>query len=129
MAHDQAIGTACSLGNLELNAFLPLVAHALLTSLDLLTNASDVFRRLCVEGIEADEVRCRQHVENATAAVTALVEVIGYDQAQIVASRARAEAKSLRDIVTETGILTGEQFDQLITPEAVTRLGSPDKRV
>jgi aspartate ammonia-lyase len=128
MANDWALTMASSLGNLELNAFLPLVADCLLESLDLLANACDVFRRLCVEGIEVDEERCRRHVENATAAVTALVAAIGYEKAQQVAGQARAEAKSLRQVVIETGVLTADQFDQLVAPEAVTRLGSPDRR-
>ncbi|MFW6161953.1 MAG: aspartate ammonia-lyase, partial [Planctomycetota bacterium] len=90
MANDQAIATACSMGNLELNAFLPLVADALLGSLSLLANASDIFRRRCVAGIEADEARCRRHVHGATATVTALVEPLGYETAQAIAQTARA---------------------------------------
>jgi aspartate ammonia-lyase len=128
MANDQALTTACSLGNLELNAFLPLVADCLLDSLDLLTNACDVFRRLCVEGIEANEQRCRQQVRSATATVTALVERIGYETAQTLVSRASAEGKSVRELAIETGLLTAEEFDQLIAREAVMRLGSPDRR-
>ena len=61
-------------GNLELNQFLPLVADSLLTSLDLLTGACDIFARLCVAGIEADEEQCRWHVAGSTATVTALVD-------------------------------------------------------
>lgn len=125
MAHDQAITQACSLGNLELNAFLPLVADALLTSLELLANACSLLRRLCVEGIEADEQRCRQNVENSTAVVTALVESIGYEAAQSVAAAARAEHRTIRAMVVERGLITSEQFDQLVSPEAVMRLGSP----
>ncbi len=125
MAHDQAITLACSLGNLELNAFLPLVADALLDSLDLLTNAGDVFRRLCVEGLEADEAHCRRQVENATACVTALVAAVGYEQAQRIAAAARERGRTIREAAIESGALSAEQFDALITPEAVTRLGSP----
>jgi aspartate ammonia-lyase len=125
MAHDQAITTACSLGNLELNAFLPLVADALLTSLDLLTNACSIFRRLCVEGIEADEARCRAHVESSTATVTALVGRLGYETAQEVASAAQRDKKTIRQVVLERKLLTAEEFDLLIGPEATNRLGSP----
>ena len=123
MAHDQAITTACSLGNLELNAFLPLVADALLTSLDLLTNACSIFRRLCVEGIEADEARCRAHVESSTATVTALVSRIGYAAAQEVALAAQREGKTVRQVVVARGLLTADEFDTLIGPEATMKLG------
>ena len=74
MANDQAIAQACAAGNLELNPFLPLVAECLLESLDLLAAACDMFAPRCVAGIEADEARCRRHVESTTAMLTALVE-------------------------------------------------------
>jgi aspartate ammonia-lyase len=125
MANDQAITMACSLGNLELNAFLPLVADALLGSLDLLRRACGIFYSLCVVGIEPNEERCRRQIEGATATVTALVERIGYYAAQEVAQAAQTEGRSVRDIVVERGLLSGEEFDGLISPESVNRLGSP----
>jgi len=71
----------CAAGSLELNAFLPLIADCLLENLDVLARADDVLARLCVNGIEADEARCRAHVENSTAAATALVPALGYERA------------------------------------------------
>ena len=127
MANDQAIAQACSMGNLELNAFLPLIADALLGSLDLLAQACAIFYRLCVVGIEADEERCRRNVEGATATVRALVESIGYHAAQEVAAAAQAEGKSVREIVLARGLLSEEEFDLLISPEMVTRLGSRER--
>lgn len=125
MANDQAIAHACSLGNLELNAFLPLVADALLGGLDLLAGSCSILRRFCVEGMKADEARCRRNVEGATVTVTALVPAIGYEAAQDIAKTARAEGKTIRAVVLERGLLTAERFEELILPEAVMRLGSP----
>jgi len=125
MSNDQTIAQACAMGNLELNAFLPLIADALLGSLDLLRNACRIFREHCVIGIEADESRCRTHVEGATATLTAMVEALGYEKVQALAARARTEGKSVREVVTETGCMSPEQFDQLVSPENVARLGSP----
>jgi aspartate ammonia-lyase len=125
MAHDQVIAQACAMGNLELNAFLPLIADALLDSLDLLRGSCRILREHCVTGIEADEARCRAHVEGATATLTALVEFLGYERAQEVAVRARAEGKNIREIVLERGLLSSEDFDRLTSPESVSRLGSP----
>ncbi|MBP1751997.1 MAG: fumarate lyase [Geobacteraceae bacterium] len=125
MAHDQSISFACSLGNLELNAFMPLVADALLGSLDLLANACSILRKNCIAGLEADELRCRQYVESSTATVTALVDAIGYQAAQKVADEALAQGKSVRELVVEGGLLTAELFDDLVSAESVTRLGSP----
>jgi len=125
MANDQAIAQACAMGNLELNAFLPLIADALLGSLNLLCNACVIFRTHCIVGIEADESRCRQHVEGSTASLTAMVEMFGYEKTQSLAARAKAERKSVREIILEERLLTQEQFSKLISPENVARLGSP----
>ena len=124
MSNDQTIALACSLGNLELNAFFPLIADSFLGSLDLLRHACSIFTRFCVVGIEPNEARTRQQVASATATVTALVEKIGYHKAQEVAEAARG--RSVREVVIEMGLLTGEEFDRAVSPEAVTRLGSPE---
>jgi aspartate ammonia-lyase len=132
MGHDLIITQASSAGNLELNQFLPLVADSLLTSLDLLTNACDLFARLCVMGIEADREQCLRHVNNSTATLTALVERIGYDAAEHLAGHL-ADSKgdpalTIKHFVVEHGWLSAEEFDQLTSPERVTQLGSPDGR-
>lgn len=126
MANDSAIAQACSAGNLELNQFMPLIADAMLTNIRLLTNACDIFARLCVSGIEANEKRCRQNVETSTAIVTALVEKIGYKMCQEIALQAKNENKTVRQIVLGRKIMTEAEFDELISPQKVTMLGSRD---
>ena len=126
MGHDATIGAACAAGNLELNPFLPLVAACLLESLELLTRADEVLRRLCVEGIEANEERCRRSVEASTATVTALLPALGYERAGEVAREAVANRRSIREVVLAKGWLSADQFEALITPEAVCRLGMPN---
>jgi aspartate ammonia-lyase len=125
ISHDAALTMACASGCLELNPFLPLVAHCLLESVELLANACDVLRRHCVEGIEAGEARCRAHVDAATASVTALLPVLGYERACALARRARESGRRVRDVAVEEGYMSGEEFDAMVTPEAVCRLGSP----
>jgi aspartate ammonia-lyase len=125
MANDQLIAQACAMGHLELNPFLPVVADALLGSLDLLSNACRTFRRNCVELLTADEERCRRQVENSTASVTALVGLLGYETATELARAAVEEGKGLRQLAIERGLVTPEKFDELISPESVTRLGTP----
>jgi aspartate ammonia-lyase len=132
---DLMIAQAAGAGNLELNPFLPLVADALLNSIDLLTNACDIFARHCVLGIEADRRQCKRNVLGGTAALTALVERIGYDTAEMLAEKLAADdaspipvQRNLRDLVVELGILSGEEFDELTSPERVTRLGSAAKK-
>lgn len=121
MAHDQAITLAVALGSLELNAFLPLVAHSFLESLDLLARACGILRRHCVEGLSADEARCRAQVENGTAAATALVPLLGYERTCALVAQARAQG--LKRTAVAQGLLTPAQFDELTSPEAVGRLG------
>ncbi len=124
-ASDMAITTAVSMGNLELNAFLPLVADNLLGSLGLLTNACDIFRKLCVEGIEADEQACHRSVHGSTVVLTALVDRIGYENATQVARAASADkARTIRQIIVDMGLLSGAEFDDLVRPERLMQLGS-----
>lgn len=124
MGYDGVIAAAASRGSLELNAFLPLIAHCLLDSLQLLTRANLILRRECVEGMEADEQRCRAHVEASTALAAALVPQIGYDAASELVGRAKGNGRRIREQVLAEGLMTSDQFDELLAAEAVLRLGS-----
>jgi aspartate ammonia-lyase len=123
-ANDAAITMAAASGSLELNPFLPLIADALLESLSLLAAADGILRRLCVDGIEAGEDRCRQTVENSTAAATALIPLLGYETVSKILARKNDSDKTLRQMIVDEGLMTAEQFDQCLSPEAVCRLGS-----
>jgi aspartate ammonia-lyase len=122
---DQALSIGCSQGNLELNQMMPLIADCLLTEVTLLRNACNLFRNRCIEGIEADASRCQSQIENSTAAATALVETIGYENAVGLVGDARGRGKSIRQAAIDGGHVTAEQFDAAVSPEAVTRLGTP----
>ena len=104
---------------------MPLVADSLLTSLDLLARACLLLADRCIDGIVADRARCQAHVAGATATATALVGRLGYHRAQEAASIARHESQELRAVVVGRGLLSPEEFDSLVSPEAVMRLGSP----
>jgi aspartate ammonia-lyase len=125
MANDLVIGMACASGSLELNPFLPLVADALLESLDLLSRSCSILRHHCVEGIQADEARCRNAAESSTAAATALIPVLGYDKACQIADKAKQEGRTIREVAVGSGFLTNAEFDALVSPESVQRLGMP----
>jgi len=126
--YDTTIATAAGLGSLELNAFLPLIAACMLQSLGLLAHSDEILRRFCVEGIEADEERCAAHVRASSAAATALVPELGYDAACDVVRRAAERGATIRDVVVADGLLTAEQYDELLSAEAVCRLGTPQTR-
>ncbi len=123
-ANHQSITLAAGMGNLELNAFLPLIADSLLESLQLLANGCKILREFCVAGITVNEERCRAHVNGATAVITALAAKIGYEAAENVAEQAKESGKTIREAVSEMNLMTPEEFDDMIAPEAVNRLGS-----
>jgi aspartate ammonia-lyase len=123
--HDAAITMAAASGNLELNHLMPLIAHCLLESIDVLTNACGILATKCIATMTANEQRCTQSIESATAIFTALVPAIGYENAAMIAEKARDAGVSIRQAACAEGMLTEAQFDALITPEAVCRLGSP----
>ena len=124
IGYDHGITMAVSLGNLELNAFLPLVADSLLDGMDLMAHAMDSMRIHCVEGITANEARCHANIEGSTAILTALVPVIGYGKSLAIVHDAEAEGKSVRQIAVEKGYMDNQAFDEMISAAAVNRLGS-----
>jgi aspartate ammonia-lyase len=123
MGNDVVIAQACAAGSLELNAFMPIIAANLLENIELLTGACDILRTFCIDGIVANREQCKQSVENATATVTALLEKLGYDRCGQIAKLAQTSGKTIRQIVLEQKLMTETEFDALISPEAVCRLG------
>jgi len=112
-------------GNFELNVMMPVMAHNMLQSIDILTGSVKAFRTKCVEGIEADRERCQELLELNPSIATALNTAIGYDKASEVAKKAAKERKSVRTVVTEMGLLTEEELDEYLDIEAMTETGIP----
>lgn len=124
IGNDQVITQACGSGNLELNQFMPLIAHKLLDSVSLLNNASKIFTEKCVLGIQANQETCRNQVENSTACITALIPKIGYQKASDIAEMVKRQQISVRKAALLSGYLSENEYETLITPEAVCRLGN-----
>jgi aspartate ammonia-lyase len=80
------------------------------------------------KGLKADVERCRAHVEGSTAAATALVPALGYEGACRVAKAASGTGRTVRQVVLDEKLMTAAEFDALVSPEAVCRLGMPDRR-
>ncbi|MEZ5414100.1 MAG: class II fumarate hydratase [Opitutaceae bacterium] len=110
-------------GHFELNVTLPLLAHCLHESVTCLANGSRVFAEKCVEGLEVDEARCRELMEQSLMLVTALNPHIGYDAAVTVAKEALASGKSLREVVLAKKLMTAEALDKALDPRAMTKPG------
>ena len=91
-----------------------MMAHNLLGSISLLTNACDTFRTRCVEGIEANEEHSRELVERNAIIVTALNPHIGYDNGARIAKEAVATGRSVRELVLEAGLMSPEELDDAL---------------
>lgn len=119
MGNDVTLSMAASYGQLQLNVFKPVIINTLLQSVRLLTDGCNSFRSHCVEGMQADPQRMREHLENSLMLVTALNPVIGYDKAADIAKYAYAQGTSLRQAAVTLGYLTEQEFDAAVRPEAM----------
>jgi fumarate hydratase class II len=116
-----AVGFAGSQGNFELNVFKPVMIYNFLHSVRLLADASHGYVEYMIKGIEVNRDRVDSHVKNSLMLVTALAPKVGYDKAAKIAHAAHVEHTSLREAALKLGYLTGEEFDQLVRPERMTR--------
>ncbi len=119
LGNDVAIGIGGAGGNFELNVMKPLIAHNFLGSARLIEGGCDSFRERCVVGIEPNEERLRQNLENSLMLVTALNPHLGYDNAARIAKKAYADGTSLKEAAISLDLLTAEQFDEWVRPEAM----------
>lgn len=125
IANDSAITTASSMGQLELNAFSPLIAESLLESLELLNSCVIIFREKCIEGITVNNEKCRNNLEASTALVTALVHHIGYDAASEIAKEALIKEKTIKEILLEKNILSEKKIEEIFNAYELTKPGIP----
>jgi fumarate hydratase class II len=120
---DAAITFAGASGNFELNVALPLIAHNLLTSIELLAATARVYVTKCIDGIEADAVRCRELVESTDIISTALNPVIGYEKVAELVKEARSTGRSIREVARDHGVLPPDELDRVLDVEWMTRGG------
>jgi fumarate hydratase class II len=117
MGNNVAVTIGGASGHFELNVFKPMIIYNVLQSIRLLTDACRSFADNCVVGIEANLERIEQLVSQSLMLVTALNPKIGYDNAAKVAKKAHAEGTSLKEAAVALGLLTPEEFDELVRPE------------
>ena len=117
LGNDALLGFAGSQGNLELNVYKPVMAHALLQSIRLLGDACHSFDLRCAAGIAPRRDVIDRHLWSSLMLVTALVPNLGYDRAAVIAKHAHATGKTLRDAALELGLITAEAFDAAVQPE------------
>src|SRR5712671_1872947 len=116
-----AVGFAGSQGNFELNVYKPVIIYNFLHSVTLIADACHGYVEYMIKGIKVDRAKVDWYVKNSLMLVTALAPKVGYDKAAEIAHRAHVEHSSLREAALKMGYLTGEEFDQLVRPEKMTR--------
>jgi fumarate hydratase, class II len=118
--NDHAVAFAGSQGNFQLNVYKPVILHNVLTSIEILADASRSFCDRCAAGIEPNEKRIQEHLDNSLMLVTALNPHIGYEKAAKISLTAYRQDLSLREAALSLGYLTEEQFDAWVRPEEMT---------
>jgi len=116
-----AVGFAGSQGNFELNVFKPVIIYNFLHSVTLIADACHGYVEYMIKGIDVDRAKVDWYVRNSLMLVTALAPKVGYDKAAQIAHTAHLEHSSLREAALKLGYLTGEEFDELVRPEKMTR--------
>ena len=129
IGNDVTITMAAEAGQLELNAFEPIIFYCLFQSIDTLGYAVQTFVDNCVIGITANETRCRYFVENSVGIITAICPHVGYQKAAEIAKEAIKTGESVRKLIIEKGLLTEEQMDQIMDPIQMTEPGISGKGI
>jgi len=125
---DAAVAAAVGAGQMELNVFMPLIAHNLLLSIRILNNFLPVAGERCLRGIEADPDRCRHYFESSVGLATLLNEHIGYAKAAEVAKEAVATGKTVRALILEKGLMSEEALEAALEARRVTEPDDPRPR-
>jgi aspartate ammonia-lyase len=122
---DLTVTMAAEAGQLQLNVFEPVIAFRLLAGISALTNACVVLRERCVDGITANPERMRWFVEHSVGIITALVPIIGYERSTEIAREALETGRGVYELVMERKLLTREELDRVLNPEAMTGPPAP----
>jgi len=119
---DATVTAAAEAGQLQLNAFEPVIAHSLLQSIAWLTNACFTLRVNCIDGITANTKHLASQVEASVGVVTALTPYIGYAAAATLAHTALTTHASIAELVLASGLMSRDQLDRVLTPERLSGL-------
>lgn len=120
MGNDTAIAYATQASQLELNVMMPVIAHNLLFSIEILSNGINSFAKKCISGIKADEKRCRAYADTTLAMATALNPIIGYSSAAELSKEAFRTGKSVKQLAVEKGIVSESEARRILEPKRLT---------
>lgn len=116
IGNDATVTYAAEAGQLELNAFEPIIFRCIFESLDTLCNGIKIFIKDCIEDVAVNSNQCKTNLDRSVGVVTALCPYIGYTKASSLAKRALKENKSIRDIVISENIITAQEIDKILDP-------------
>jgi aspartate ammonia-lyase len=120
IGHDATICACAEAGQLELNAFEPVLFYQLFESISAMTNAVDTFIENCVIGIRANEKLCKENVEKSTGIVTAMAPYIGYQRSAFIAKESLATGASVRSLILRDNIMTEEELNEILDARGMT---------
>ena len=120
IGHDATVAAAAEAGQLELNAFEPVLFDQLFESISAMTAAVDTFVENCVIGIRADKKKCAANVAASTGIVTAMAPYIGYQRSAEIAKESLKTGVSVRDIILRDGIMTEEELEHVLDARGMT---------
>ena len=129
IGNDVTITMAAEAGQLELNAFEPIVFYCMFQSIDTLAYAVQTFVDNCVTGITANETRCRYLVENSVGIITAICPHVGYQKAADIAKKAIKTGEPVRDLILKENVMTEEELNAVLDPVNMTEPGISGKKV
>ena len=120
IGNDVTITMAAEAGQLELNAFEPVIFFNLFESIETLTNGVKTFTRNCISGITGNTIRCKSLVYNSVGIVTAITPYVGYEKAASIAKSAIKTGKPVKEIILQNGILKESELDRILDPISMT---------
>lgn len=129
IGNDVTITMAAEAGQLELNAFEPIVFYCMFQSIDTLAYAVETFVDNCVLGITANETRCRYLVENSVGIITAICPHVGYQKAADIAKKALQTGESVRSLILEEQLMSQEDLESVLDPVHMTEPGISGKEL
>lgn len=129
IGNDVTITMAAEAGQLELNAFEPIIFYCIFQSIDTLAYAVQTFVDNCVTGITANETRCRYLVENSVGIITAICPHVGYEKAADIAKRAIKTGESVRSLILQEQLLSEQELNEILDPVHMTEPGISGKEL
>ena len=128
IGYDTAITLGWLGGVFELNLMLPLIAHNILESINILSNGTKMFRLKLIEDLQANEEKCKNYIENSLAMCTSLAPIIGYDKAAEISKKAYKMGKTIREICLEDKILEISELDKILDPYNMIESNAKNKK-